>query len=70
MTLTNVEISGNTADVEGGGLLIYEGVVTMTLTLIADNVAKQGRGDNVLNRAGELYYKLPTVAGYWLPNSL
>jgi hypothetical protein len=52
----------------GGGLYVDDAVMTMTTTLVHGNIAAAG-GANVMPVGGELYYKLPTTAGYWLPNA-
>ena len=48
-------------------MVVEGGVVTMTVTLISDNEAPVGA--NIQPIAGLIYYRLPTVAGHWLPNA-
>ena len=49
---------------QGGGMLLYGGTMTLTLTRIFDNKPNQ-----IEPTAGVLYYRLPTAPGHWLPNS-
>ena len=65
--LDSCVVSGNSAPDEGGGIFMLGGILTLTRTLVSSNTAPVGA--NVLPTSGNIYYELPTVAGYWLPNS-
>ena len=61
-TITGNVITGTYST--GGGFDVTGGQTTLTRTLIADNTPA-----NVVVTSGILYYALPTVPGYWLPNA-
>ena len=53
---------------DGGGVSVLGGtVIFASHTLLNDNDAQTGA--NIQPLAGSVYYRLPTAAGYWLPNS-
>ena len=80
LKLRGVTISSNYARWGGGGLAIGfrmmgeddtmggAGKVVMTETLVTNNRADLGNGNNLMLQRGEAYYELPALAGYWLPN--
>ena len=49
-------------------MLVVGTTVTLSLTLLSDNVAEEGASIQPL--AGSIYYRLPTWPGHWLPNSV
>lgn len=77
ITITNSRIYWNEVNAVdgfgggGGGLSVNGGLVTVSTTLISDNVVLGvgAVGANVLPLTGQLYYKLPLPPGYWLPNA-
>ena len=54
---------------QGGGMYVQGGTTTMTTTLLHSNTLFNGEASNIEPVGGLLYYQLPTVPGYWLPNS-
>ena len=50
-------------------MYVAGGTTIMSLTLVSGNTGIYGNVTNILPEAGQLYYKLPTPPGYWLPNS-
>ncbi len=67
-TMSGSHITGNRASHEGGGLSSAGLPCTLTTTLVQGNHAPIGA--NIWLITGTLSYRLPTVAGYWLPNAM
>ena len=68
MALTASQVFGNTAFGEGaeGGGVMNKGLMTLTTSRVFGNIAAIGA--NLQAGSGNVYYRLPTPAGYWVPN--
>ena len=68
LTLDHCTLEGNRASREGGALFIASGSALLgNGTILQDSVAP--RGQQVLYKAGELFYYLPAPLGRWAPSS-
>ena len=67
VTMTDVNIWGNTATEQGGGYQGGGSTHHLTRVLIKGNTAPTAA--NILPSGALIYYKLPAVDGHWLPDS-
>jgi hypothetical protein len=63
LTLNNVEISGNTADDDGGGLYFYNGTLTIVDSTISGNTADDDDGGGIRLEDGTLTIVDSTISG-------
>ena len=68
--LDSCRIHSNRARFNGGGLSVQGAAVTMSRTIVRDNVAAVGATNNIDIQSSQLYYQLPTPPGYWLPSTM
>ena len=70
-TLDNCRIHSNRAKFNGGGLSVQDGAaVTLSRTIIRDNLATDFGAANIDIQGSRVYYQLPTPPGHWLPSTM
>ena len=70
-SLDGCRIHSNRAKFNGGGLSVQDGAkVTLSRTIIRDNVATSFGAANIDIQGGRVYYQLPTPPGHWLPSTM
>ncbi|HBU02459.1 MAG TPA: hypothetical protein DEB20_08005 [Acidimicrobiaceae bacterium] len=63
LALSNVEISGNSAGDNGGGLYLYQGSLTIIDSTISNNVAETGTGGGIAFEDGPFTIVSSTISG-------